>query len=113
MTAVLRPCKQGFSRISCAIGPRSHCRVGFPDVVWLLSEHIVTINTRSALAALLMLTSAVAAFAQAKPPAASSQAKMPPAISATDTAEARERNLSAYVELLRADVRAQKVAIIT
>jgi hypothetical protein len=50
----------------------------------------------------------------AKPPAQKPAAKPAPSTpQKADPAETSERNLSAYVELLRADVRAQKVAIIT
>jgi hypothetical protein len=54
-----------------------------------------------AIMATLCLATAAAASAQEKPPEL-----LPPA-------EAREVNLRAYVELLRADLRAQKVAVIT
>jgi hypothetical protein len=45
--------------------------------------------------------------AQAKPPAA------PPSGAPISPAQTEEQNLSAYVELLRSDVRSQKVAILT
>ena len=54
---------------------------------------------------------AVFALVVAAPCAAQSQE--PASVAALPRAETRERNLSAYVELLRSDLRAQKVAVIT
>jgi Cu/Ag efflux protein CusF len=63
----------------------------------------VTVRARSVTLAL--------ALALALPLVASAQATQPSAT--LPTAEGRDRNLKAYVELLRSDVRTQKVAIIT
>jgi hypothetical protein len=57
------------------------------------------------------LWSAVLALAVAAPCAAQSQE--PASVVTLPREEARERNLGAYVELLRSDLRAQKVAVIT
>jgi len=65
---------------------------------------------------LAMLAEGATAAAQAakpqtaRPPAAKTQPAMPPA-SAAD--ESREMNLRAYVELLRSDVRSEKIAIMS
>ncbi len=58
--------------------------------------------------ALMVGLAPAAAFAQAAKPAAQAQAAKPPTQN-----ETRETNLRAYAELLRSDLRAQKVGLIT
>jgi hypothetical protein len=75
------------------------------------------VKRRTPAALVLLMMCAVAAEAQttkspaAKAPAAA--AKSPAPAAQTSEQQTRALNLSAYAELLRADVRAQKVAIIT
>jgi hypothetical protein len=67
--------------------------------------------------ALAIVGASEAAAAQAAKPAPSSQGAKPAAprqgTKPPDASDARDVNLRAYVELLRADVRGQKVAILT
>jgi hypothetical protein len=72
--------------------------------------------TRSLALALAIVAAAQAAAAQATKPAPPSQAAKPAAKQEAKppvAADARDVNLRAYVELLRSDVRSQKVAILT
>ncbi len=70
-------------------------------------SHVTRLTLRFALA-LTIGGVAQAAVAQATTPATGAQATKP-----AGTADARDVNLRAYVELLRSDVRSQKVAILT
>jgi len=76
-------------------------------------RHRLTRLTRSAACVIAALAIATTASAQQKPPAPAKPKAATPAASksADDKIDPRDANIRAYVELLRSDVRASKIAI--